>query len=466
MVNMTQRTAWVKDEIRNLRDTGRYVPIRTLESPQGARIIIAGKEYINMCSNNYLGLANHPEVKKATIDAVEKFGVGAGAVRSIAGTNSLHIRLEEKVAAFKHMESSLVYQGGLLANLGTIPVLVGKDDIVFSEELNHASIIDGVRLSSATRIVYKHLDTEDLRTKLKNQRKDGKRALIITDGVFSMDGDIAPLDRITELGEEFDAMVYVDDAHGEGVLGKNGRGIVDHFGLAGRVDIEMGTYNVLEAGLKKKLSKIMIPSTIGVFGKETPKRDVPVDTVTKPRTMYGVTKVATEILGSYYFYRFGLDVRGLRFPGLISYSAMPGGGTTDYSVEMFHYAIADKKYTCFLKEDTMLPMMYMPDAINAFLQLYETDISTLTHHTDYNISAFSFTPKDLENAIQKRIPEFAVEYAPDFRQSIADSWPETIDHSEASKDWGFSFKYDLKKMVDDMITNLRKLKRIEIKNQA
>jgi glycine C-acetyltransferase len=243
MVFMTERTAWIKDEIKNLRETGRYVPIRTLESPQGARIIIADKEYINMCSNNYLGLANHPEVRKATIEAVEKFGVGAGAVRSIAGTNSLHIRLEEKMATFKHMESSLVYQGGLLANLGTIPVLVGKDDVVFSEELNHASIIDGVRLSSATRIVYKHLDTEDLRTKLKNQRKDGKRALIVTDGVFSMDGDIAPLDRITELGEEFDAMVYVDDAHGEGVLGKNGRGIVDHFGLAGRVDVEMGTFS-------------------------------------------------------------------------------------------------------------------------------------------------------------------------------------------------------------------------------
>lgn len=240
---MTERTVWIKDEIKNLRETGRYVPIRTLESPQGARIIIADKEYINMCSNNYLGLANHPEVRKATIEAVEKFGVGAGAVRSIAGTNSLHIRLEEKMATFKHMESSLVYQGGLLANLGTIPVLVGKDDVVFSEELNHASIIDGVRLSSATRIVYKHLDTEDLRIKLKNQRKDGKRALIVTDGVFSMDGDIAPLDRITELGEEFDAMVYVDDAHGEGVLGKNGRGIVDHFGLAGRVDVEMGTFS-------------------------------------------------------------------------------------------------------------------------------------------------------------------------------------------------------------------------------
>jgi threonine 3-dehydrogenase len=188
--------------------------------------------------------------------------------------------------------------------------------------------------------------------------------------------------------------------------------------------------------------------------------------VTKPRTMYGVTKVATEILGNYYFYRFGLDVRGLRYPGLISYSAMPGGGTTDYSVEMFHYAIADKKYTCFLREDTMLPMMYMPDAINAFLQLYEADVSVLSHHTDYNISAFSFTPKDLENAIKKRIPDFTVEYVPDFRQSIADSWPETIDHSEASRDWGFKFSYHFERMVDDMITNLRKLKRIEIGKQA
>ncbi|MFG1518910.1 MAG: NAD-dependent epimerase/dehydratase family protein [Thermoplasmataceae archaeon] len=228
----------------------------------------------------------------------------------------------------------------------------------------------------------------------------------------------------------------------------------------------LGTYNILEAGLKRKLSKIMIPSTIGVFGNETPKKDVPVDTVTKPRTMYGVTKVATEILGNYYFYRFGLDVRGLRYPGLISYSAMPGGGTTDYSVEMFHYAIANKKYTCFLKDDTMLPMMYMPDAINAFLQLYEADVSVLSHHTDYNISAFSFTPKDLENAIKKRIPDFSVEYVPDFRQSIADSWPETIDHSEASRDWGFKFSYDFERMVDDMITNLRKPKKIEIGKQA
>lgn len=228
----------------------------------------------------------------------------------------------------------------------------------------------------------------------------------------------------------------------------------------------LGTYNILEAGLKRKLSKIMIPSTIGVFGNETPKKDVPVDTVTKPRTMYGVTKVATEILGNYYFYRFGLDVRGLRYPGLISYSAMPGGGTTDYSVEMFHYAIANKKYTCFLKDDAMLPMMYMPDAINAFLQLYEADVSVLSHHTDYNISAFSFTPKDLENAIKKRIPDFSVEYVPDFRQSIADSWPETIDHSEASRDWGFKFSYDFERMVDDMITNLRKLKKIEIGKQA
>jgi glycine C-acetyltransferase len=196
-----------------------------------------------MCSNNYLGLANHPEVKKAAVSAIEAYGVGAGAVRSIAGTDTVHINLEKKIAEFKHMESSLVFQGGLLANAGAIPVLVGKDDVVFSEELNHASIIDGVRLSSARRVVFRHMDMDDLRTKMKESRHEGKKALIITDGVFSMDGDIAPLDEITEIGEEFDAMVYVDDAHGEGVLGKNGRGIVDHFGLSSRVDVEMGTFS-------------------------------------------------------------------------------------------------------------------------------------------------------------------------------------------------------------------------------
>ncbi len=232
---------WVKQKLDELKAEGRYIPIRTLQSAQGAWVIIDGKKMLNMCSNNYLGLANHPEVRKAAIEAIEEYGVGAGAVRSIAGTNELHIKLEEKLAKFKHAEAALVLQGGLLANLGTIPVLVGKEDVVFSEELNHASIIDGVRLSRANKIIYKHIDVDDLRQKLKEHRNSGKRALIITDGVFSMDGDIAPLPEIAELGEEYNAMVYVDDAHGEGVLGDHGRGIVDHFKLHGKVDIEMGT---------------------------------------------------------------------------------------------------------------------------------------------------------------------------------------------------------------------------------
>ncbi|MCL5787294.1 MAG: glycine C-acetyltransferase [Candidatus Thermoplasmatota archaeon] len=239
MVNLS----WVDDEIASLKSSGRYVPIRVLESPQGAWVRIEGRKVLNMCSNNYLGLANHPEVKKAAIDAIESFGVGAGAVRSIAGTDEIHRKLEEKLAEFKHMEDSLVYQGGLLANLGTIPVLVGKEDVIFSEELNHASIIDGTRLSSAKRYVYQHMNTEDLEKQLKEHRSEGKRSLVITDGVFSMDGDIAPLDEIAEVKEKYDTMCYVDDAHGEGVLGKNGRGIVDHFSLAGKVEVEMGTFS-------------------------------------------------------------------------------------------------------------------------------------------------------------------------------------------------------------------------------
>ncbi len=239
MVNLS----WVDDEIASLKSSGRYVPIRVLESPQGAWVKIEGRKMLNMCSNNYLGLANHPEVKKAAIDAIESFGVGAGAVRSIAGTDEIHRKLEEKLAEFKHMEDSLVYQGGLLANLGTIPVLVGKEDVIFSEELNHASIIDGTRLSSAKRYVYKHMNTEDLEKQFKEHRAEGKRSLVITDGVFSMDGDIAPLDEIAEVKERYDTMCYVDDAHGEGVLGKNGRGIVDHFSLAGKVEVEMGTFS-------------------------------------------------------------------------------------------------------------------------------------------------------------------------------------------------------------------------------
>lgn len=238
-----QRLSWVEEELSALKAEGRYVPIRTIESAQGSWVTIGGKKVLNMCSNNYLGFANHPETKKAAIEAIEQYGVGAGAVRSIAGTDEIHARLEEKIAKFKHMESALVYQGGLLANVGTIPALVGKDDVIFSEELNHASIIDGTRLSSAKRIVYKHLSVEDLEKQIRENRSAFKKALVITDGVFSMDGDIAPLPEITEVAEKNDVMVYVDDAHGEGVLGDHGRGIVNYFHLEDRVDIEMGTFS-------------------------------------------------------------------------------------------------------------------------------------------------------------------------------------------------------------------------------
>ncbi len=233
---------WINDEIKAMRDAGRFVPIKVLQGPQGAWVRIDGREYLNMCSNNYLGLANHPEVKKAAIEAIEEYGVGAGAVRSIAGTNEIDAKLEEKVARFKHMEASIVYQGGLLANTGTIPALVGKGDTVFSEELNHASIIDGVRLSSAQKTVYKHMDMSDLKALLSGSGTSGKK-LVVTDGVFSMDGDIAPVPEMVELSQRYGAISYVDDAHGEGVLGDHGRGIADHFKVADKIDIEMGTFS-------------------------------------------------------------------------------------------------------------------------------------------------------------------------------------------------------------------------------
>ena len=234
---------WINDEIESMKKAGRFIPIKVLEGPQGAWVKIEGREVLNMCSNNYLGLANNPEVKKAAIEAIEEFGVGAGAVRSIAGTNEIHAKLEEKVAKFKHMESSLVYQGGLLANSGTIPALVGKDDLVISEELNHASIIDGVRLSSAQRQVYKHMDMGDLEAGLKSRSSFPGKKLIITDGVFCMDGVIAPVPEIVDLAQKHGAMSYVDDAHGEGVLGDHGRGIADHFHVSDRIDVEMGTFS-------------------------------------------------------------------------------------------------------------------------------------------------------------------------------------------------------------------------------
>ncbi|MFA0782297.1 glycine C-acetyltransferase [Fervidibacter sacchari] len=232
---------FVVQELETLKQEGLFVNIRTLESPQGAWIVVDGRRVLNLCSNNYLGFCNDPVLKEAAKRAIDEYGVGPGAVRTIAGTMKLHLELERKLAEFKGTEAVVSFQSGFCANLATIPALVGRDDVIFSDELNHASIIDGCRLSRAEIIRYAHCDVDDLKTKLQEHRHKFRRALIVTDGVFSMDGDIAPLPEIVKLAREYDAFVMVDDAHGEGVLGKGGRGITDHFVLHGEVDIEVGT---------------------------------------------------------------------------------------------------------------------------------------------------------------------------------------------------------------------------------
>ncbi|MFW5940384.1 MAG: glycine C-acetyltransferase [Chloroflexota bacterium] len=233
-------TQWIAEEIEQLKDAGLYTHIRTIESPMDAWVTINGQRLLNFCANNYLGLANHPRMRQAAKEAIDQYGIGPGAVRTIAGTMSLHTALEERLAAFKRAEACITFQSGFNANLGAIPALVGRGDVIFSDELNHASIIDGCRLSRAKVVRYDHNDVDDLRRKVAETTEYNRR-LIITDGVFSMDGDIAPLDKIADVAEEEGILLMVDDAHGEGVLGEGGRGIVDHFGLHGRVDIEVGT---------------------------------------------------------------------------------------------------------------------------------------------------------------------------------------------------------------------------------
>jgi nucleoside-diphosphate-sugar epimerase len=221
-------------------------------------------------------------------------------------------------------------------------------------------------------------------------------------------------------------------------------------------DVNMnGTYNVLEAARERDMVRLFVPSSIAAFGPETPREDTPQETVLKPRTMYGLTKVAGELLCNYYFERFGLDVRGVRYPGIISYKTPPGGGTTDYAVEIFYEALKHRMYTCFLREDSTLPMMYMPDCIKATLDLMDADLSGLMHHADFNLAAISFSPRELADEIKKHIPEFSISYEPDSRQAIADSWPKTIDDSAAREEWNWEPDYDLASMTEDMLKNLR-----------
>jgi len=217
-----------------------------------------------------------------------------------------------------------------------------------------------------------------------------------------------------------------------------------------------GLYNVLEIARERGGIQIFWPSSIAVFGPETPRINTPQNTILIPRTMYGITKVAGELLCNYYHLKYGVDVRSVRYPGIISSETPPGGGTTDYAVEMFYEAIKHKHYTCYLKPDTTLPMMYMPDCINAAITIMEAEPSKIKCRTSYNLAAMSFSPAELAAEIKKYIPEFTCEYKPDFRQNIADTWPKTIDDSEARKDWGWKPKYDLTSMTKDMIEKLTK----------
>lgn len=244
---MRNPTAFLKEEYEELAKSELDWKLRVLQGPSTPWCIVDGKKVLMFCSNNYLGLSNHPRLKEAAIKAVQTHGAGSGSVRPIAGNMDLHIELERRLAKFKHAEASLVYQTGFAANAGLIPQLAGKGDLIISDELNHGSIIDGVRLSHAERAVYKHADPRDLQRVLEEAEKHSppyRRILVVTDGVFSMDGDIAPLDEIAEVSAEHGAMVYVDDAHGEGVLGERGRGIVSHFKLTrDKVHVEMGTFS-------------------------------------------------------------------------------------------------------------------------------------------------------------------------------------------------------------------------------
>lgn len=231
---------WLQEQIDSLKEQNLYKKVLVMDTPSNARITVDGRtNVINLSSNNYLGLANHPKLKEAAIRAVEQWGAGAGAVRPIIGTMSLHIDLERRLAEFKHVEATLVFQSGFTANSGVIPTITDASDAIITDELNHASIIDGVRLSKAARKIYKHCDMNSLEDALK-ETKEAKKRLIITDGVFSMDGDVAPLQEIVALAQQYDAAIMVDDAHGSGVLG-GGRGTAYHFGVHDKIDIQLGT---------------------------------------------------------------------------------------------------------------------------------------------------------------------------------------------------------------------------------
>jgi len=238
---MADKLSFITEEMENLRQQGLLITIRTIGSAVGPYMIVDGKRVLNLCTNNYLGLANNPQMVAAAKKAVDDFGVGPTAVRSIAGTITLHVELERRLDKFKGVEDALYVQSGFCANQAAIPPLVGREDVIFSDRLNHASIIDGCRLAGAKIVVYEHCDPASAEQVIKDNLPQFRRGMLITDGVFSMDGDVAPLDKLYAVAEKYGVLTMVDDAHGEGVLGRGGRGIVDHFGLHGKIDVEIGT---------------------------------------------------------------------------------------------------------------------------------------------------------------------------------------------------------------------------------
>jgi len=294
--------------------------------------------------------------------------------------------------------------------------------------------------------------TMELRKKYGNDnvvamgRKTKPSDTLLNSGPFVF-GDVTDMSSFAEIIEKYDIDTVYHMAAILSAVGENNPQ------LAYNVNMN-GLYNVLELARERNLVRVMVPSSIAVFGPESPQDNTPQETVLRPTTMYGVTKVAGELLADYYFHRFGVDVRGLRYPGIISSETLPGGGTTDYAVEIFYEAIKNKRYKCFVREDTVLPMMYMPDCIRGTIMLMEADLSRLKHHSDFNLAGLSFSAGDLANEIKKHIPEFVCEYEPDSRQKIADSWPSTLDDSAAREEWDWKPEYDLARMTSDMIEKL------------
>lgn len=261
-------------------------------------------------------------------------------------------------------------------------------------------------------------------------------------------GDVTDLEGYTKIVKEHEIdTVY----HMAAILSATGE---QNPKLAWKVNMD-GLYNVLEVGRETGMTRLFCPSSIAAFGPETPIDNTPQETVLKPRTMYGVTKVAGELLCDYYFHKYGLDIRGVRYPGIISYKTLPGGGTTDYAVAIYYDAIQKGSYTCFVKEDTQLPMMYMPDCIKGTIDLMNAPLDGLKHHSDFNMGAMSFTVTELADSIKEHIPDFTCSYEPDFRQAIADSWPNSLDDSAAREEWGWTPAYDLPRMTEDMLEKLR-----------